>query len=141
MATTTFIKNTPRSITIKSDDGRFVISAWLEAIMDWYTADTASRSYRGSTWQVKITDNGKSTNGIRIQRQIGERSLQDFNVNFGRYGGGLCQDGVKLSKNLVLYAAHITGMFTKALADINTDKMTRQFFKEYIAARNAIASE
>lgn len=44
---------------------------------------------------------------------------------------------MKLNKNTILFIAHTTGMFKNALIGIDTKKVERKYYKEYIAARIA----
>ena len=43
----------------------------------------------------------------------------------------------KDNKNTILFIAHTTGMFKNALIGIDTKKVERKYYKEYIAARIA----
>ena len=56
--------------------------------------------------------------------------------HYGRYGEkALCQGGVKLNKNTILFGASLTGLFKKALQEIDHEKIRRQWHKEYVLAR------
>lgn len=122
---------TPRYINITSDDGRYTIKGRLVSEQDCYSmSECESKHYTGSHWIVTITCDGKRVNGI----QVHDGNYQPY-IHFGEYFCGLCQHGVKLSKNTILYAAVATHMFVKALGNIDSNKVTRQYYKDYIKAR------
>ena len=104
------------------------------ALADSYTQDNWAcyKTYKGSHWTVSIFKDGKPVSGI----QVTEENYQPF-VHFGNYGCGLCQHGMTLSKNTILYGAACTHMFSKALENVDIKKVEKQYYKEYIAARIA----
>ena len=125
---------TSRQIEITSDCGHYTIKAKLIALADCYSQDNWScqKSYKGSVWTASIFKDGQRVNGI----QVNEPNYQPY-VSFSEWGGGLCQYGVKLSKNTILYAAVATRMFSKALEGIDTEKVEKQYYKDYVKARIA----
>ncbi len=119
-----------RFIYLKSDCGKYEISARLVSEQDCYSHDnwTGRKSYTGSHWNVTIKENGKVVNWIV--------SLNgNCYIHYGQYGTGLCPHGMKLNKNTILYGAFLTERFSKALEGIDRKKVTRQWHKEYVQAR------
>ena len=106
----------PREINIKSDCGHYVISARLypDSVSLW-----------GSYWEAIIRKDGKRVNMIQVMRD----TLDCYSLD------GVCAHGIKLSKNTILYLAHITGIFTNELKDVDTRKVARQYSNEYYQAR------
>lgn len=107
-----------REVNIKSDCGHYAISAKLYAdnVCLW-----------GSYWKANIRKDGKRVNIIQVMRD----TLDCYSLD------GVCAHGIKLSKNTILYLAHITGIFTNALKDVDTNKVEKQYAKEYYQARIA----
>lgn len=124
-------KISAREIDITSDDGRYNIKGKLVSLQDCYSvSECGYRNYKGSTWTVAIYHNGQVVNGIQVR----EPYYQPY-IHFGEYFCGLCQHGVKLSKNTILYGAVATHMFGKALANVDAKKIEKQYYKEYVEAR------
>ena len=127
---------TPRQIELVSDCGHYTIKAKLIALADSYTQDnwTSQKSYKGSEWTVSIFKDGKAVDGI----QVNEPNYQPY-ISFSKWGGGLCQHGLKITKNTILFAAVSSHMFTMALAGVDTAKVEKQYYKDYVKARMAEA--
>lgn len=123
---------TAREINITSDCGHYTIKGKLTSLSDCYTQDnwTCMKNYKGSVWSVQIYKDGQPINGIQVM----DGNYQPY-IHFGEYGCGICQYGVKLSKNTILYAAVATHMFGNALKDENAEKIERKYWKEYANAR------
>lgn len=119
-----------RTIILTSDCGNYTIKAKLVAESDCYTQDNYSghKCYTGSHWNAGIYMNGKPVKGIQVR----DGNYQPFITIHG-----VCSHGMKLNKNTILFIAHTTGMFKNALSDIDTKKVERKYYKEYIAARVA----
>ena len=126
----------PRKIHILSDDGRYVIKAQRVSLQDGYSLDNGA-TYNGSCWTgVTILKDGKEVRGIQVRRG----NYQPY-IHYGEYGCGLCQNGIKLSKDVILYGAIQTGMFTRALEGIDCDKIEKNYHKAYWAKRIEIFKE
>jgi hypothetical protein len=115
-----------RTIILTSDCGNYTISASLIADSDCYTQDngTGMKCYKGSHWVVSMKCQGKPVNHIK-------------GFHFGKYACGLCQYDTPLNKNTVLYLAHLSGIFTKALSVIDCKKVERTYLNEYVKAKIA----
>ena len=120
---------TSRYIHLTSDNGVFTIEATRRSIHDGYSFELGT--YRGSTWTgVIIEKNGVRVNGIQVR----QGNYQPY-VHFGEYGCGILTKGMKLTKDIILYGAHITGMFKKALDGIDCKKLEKNYIKEYWKCR------
>lgn len=113
-----------RNINITSDCGKYTISAQLLSESTCYSQDNMSgkKCYVGSVWVVTMRYMGKIVNNIK-------------GFHFGKYCCGLCQYDAPLNKNTILYLAHLTGIFTKALDGVDIEKVTREWTKGYVKAR------
>ena len=117
-------------IRLISDDGMYVIVSKRVSLQDGYRRELGA-TFKGSHWTgVTITKNGKSISGIQVMRG----NYQPF-IHYGEYGCGLLQHGMKLTKDVILYGAIQTGMFTNALRDIDCKKIESSYFREYIKCR------
>lgn len=122
---------TPRSINITSDDGHYTIKGRLMSLQDCYSMSECERkNYKGSHWVVSIMRDGKYVNGIQVM----DGDYQPY-IHFGKYACGICQYGVKLSKNTILFAAVASHMFKNALKDEDTEKIERKYWREYVKAK------
>ena len=79
-------------IQLVSDDGHYTIVGKMHAEQDSYTQDNwmITKTYTGSYWTVDMRYDGKKVNHIN-------------SMHFGQYACGLCQYGVRLSKNTIFY--------------------------------------
>ena len=115
----------PRYIYLLSDDGHYEIKARLVSEQNGRTNDYGGtkKIYTGAFWTIEMKKDHAPVNDIR-------------GFHFGKYGErALCQGGVKLNKNTILFGASLTGMFTKALKEVDCDKVRKQWHKEYADAR------
>ena len=115
----------PRYIYLLSDCGHYEIKARLVSEQDCRTNDYwgTTKRYSGAFWTIEMKKD--------------HAPVKDINgFHYGRYGEkALCQGGVKLNKNTILFGASLTGLFTKALREVDCDKIRKQWHKEYAAAR------
>ena len=115
----------PRYIYLRSDDGHYEIRARLVSEQNGRTNDYGGtkKIYTGAFWVVEMFKD--------------HATVKDINgCHYGRYGEkALCQGGVKLNKNTILFGASLTGMFKKALTETDHEKLRKQWHKEYIQAR------
>ena len=122
---------TPRHIRLVSDDGRYVIESKRISLQDGYSREMGA-TYKGSHWAgVTITKDGKVISGIQVKRG----NYQPF-IHYGKYGCGLLQHGMNLTKDVILYGAIQTGLFTNALEGIDCNKIERAYVREYWKCRN-----
>lgn len=120
---------TPREIKITSDDGIYTIKSIRRSLQDGYSYELGT--YKGSSWTgVIIEKNGVRVNGIQVMQD----NYQPF-IHFGVYGGGMLTKGMALTKDVILYGAYCTGMFTKALEGIDCKKIEKEYNKAYWSAR------
>lgn len=118
-----------REINIKSDCGHYTITAQLITEQDGYSYNHSGNPramYVGSHWEMNIRKDGKRVNGIQVR----DGNYQPFISVYGVFA-----HGIKLSKNNILYLAHVTRMFKNELKDVDTKKVEKAYYKEYIAAR------
>ena len=115
----------PRFIYLQSDCGHYEIKARLVSQQNGYSNDYGGtkKIYTGAVWSVEIMKD--------------RQRVSDINgFHYGKYGEkALCQGGVKLNKNTILFGASLTGLFTRALKDVDTEKIRKQWHKEYAEAR------
>ena len=117
----------PRLIDITSDDGKYRLFARIVTDIDGYSLDYGAR-YAGAHWTGCFkTADGKFLDYIE--------SIDGAEISFSEYGGGLCQHGVPLNKNTLLYGAYLTGRFTNALEGIDVKKVEKAWYKAYVEAR------
>ena len=118
--------NNSRNINMTSDCGKYTISARLVSEPTCFSQDnmTGVKCYAGSHWVVSMKCQGKTVNHIN-------------GFHFGQYCCGLCQYNTPLNKNTILYLAHLSGIFTKALDGVDTKKVERKWMEEYIKAKIA----
>jgi len=115
----------PRFIYLQSDCGHYEIKARLVSQQNGYSNDYGGtkKIYTGAVWIVEIMKD--------------RQRVSDINgFHYGKYGEkALCQGGVKLNKNTILFGASLTGLFTRALKEVDTEKIRKQWHKEYVEAR------
>lgn len=115
----------PRFIYLQSDCGHYEIKARLVSQQNGYSNDYGGtkKIYTGAVWSVEIMKD--------------RQRVSDINgFHYGKYGEkALCQGGVKLNKNTILFGASLTGLFTRALKEVDTEKIRKQWHKEYAEAR------
>lgn len=118
------VLDNPRMIQLVSDDGHYTIVGKMHAEQDSYTQDNwmTTKTYTGSHWTVEMRRDGKEVTHIN-------------SFHFGQYACGLCQYGVRLSKNTILYLAKCAGNFQNALADQNLMAIEKKWMKEYVEKR------
>lgn len=115
----------PRYIYLLSDCGHYEIKARLVSQQNGYSNDYygTKKIYIGACWSVEMLKDHKRVSDIK-------------GYHYGRYGQlALCQGGVKLNKNTILFGASLTGLFTRALKEVDTEKIRKQWHKEYAEAR------
>ena len=118
------VLDNPRMIQLVSDDGHYTIVGKMHAEQDSYTQDNwmTTKTYTGSYWTVDMRRDGKKVSHIN-------------SMHFGQYACGLCQYGVRLSKNTILYLAICAGNFQNALAGQNLKAIEKKWTKEYLEKR------
>lgn len=118
------ILDNPRIIQLVSDDGHYTIVGKRYSVQDSYTQDNmmATKTYAGSYWNVEMRRDGKKVQHINY-------------MHFGQYACGLCQYGVSLNKNTILYLAKCAGIFTMALQGQNLKQIELKWMKEYVKKR------
>ena len=118
------ILNEKRMVQLVSDDGRYTIVGRMHAEADSYSQDNwlPTKTYTGSYWTVDMRCDGKKVNHIN-------------SMHFGQYACGLCQYGVRLSKNTILYLAKCAGNFSKALEGQDLVSIEKKWMKEYVEKR------
>lgn len=115
----------PRYIYLLSNCGHYEIKARLVSQQNGHTNDYggSKKIYTGAFWNVEMFEDHQRVQDIK-------------GYHFGKYGqGALCQGGVKLSKNTILFGASLMGLFTGALQEIDCEKVKRQWHREYAQAR------
>ena len=124
------VLDNPRMIQLVSDDGRYTIVGKMVSEQDSYTQDNwmTYKTYTGSHWEVTMRCYGKRVNHIN-------------GMHFGQYACGLCQYGVRLTKNTILYLAKCAGNFTQALIGQDLAVIEKKWTKEYVEKRIAWMKE
>ena len=108
---------------LNSNDRRYEIKARMLSFIA-EDVKTGNKRFSGVRWTVKMYRKGEEVSNIN-------------GVHFGKAkeGTNVCEHRLKLTQNTILYAAFMTGYFSRSLKDFDTEKIQRLWQKQHEAAK------